>query len=256
MNAQAARSHANPVLDRIKSNRLFGTAEQNFVALQTFTRIDRTLAQAEASSGYPPYLNGGYDDGDSIGQSTSKEVSGRSAEMVIEDFNNGPKEYHPSTVANDNGPAEGKSFPQLSKAGRFKFNADGIICGYRLNKEPLAGDDIWVDRNHHKFPENVVTARDSWPKKGRFAPGKTRLGAVPDDAEPWEHRTFIGWAKARMSPEHFEAVYDATAGLGFGKIGEAAGFTGKQADAVGKDRVKAGLLSLSRLFAEWDDQDG
>lgn len=242
----AARSHTTPVLDRLKAGRLFPTPEASLAALRAFLRFDATIGEAEADSCYPRWLEGTADTEDYAGQAPSREVQGRSAERVIADYDDGPLELHQPVrlhvPANDNFGALDAVTTSPSRAGRYMFDQAGIVIGYRLNKESMAGGDVWVSSHHPKFPDNVATPRHA---SGERSQATTAL-------DTFDARSTVSWLKFRMSPEHFEAIYDATAGLGFGAIGEASGYKGKQAEAVGKDRVVCGLSRLVGLFAEYD----
>jgi hypothetical protein len=247
------RSHSSAVLDRAKSGRLFRSSEENITAARTINRLDQVIGSAESDPTYTRAEEGQYsrrsddDDGDDIGGHAIVEVEGRSAEKILEDFDNGPVIFH--NPASDH--------PQPYQHGRFRFNGDGIIIGYRLNREANSDDirNTWVSPGHPRHPDNVATPRDRKARDTRGPkPGKTSAADIVTPAnDSFDSRSCVKWLKARMAPEHWEAVYDVTAGLGFGEIGTAAGFTGKQAEAVGKDRALCGLRTAARLLAEWDD---
>jgi hypothetical protein len=257
------RSHVNPVMDRAKSGRLFDSPFDNLLAVRTLNRMDELLSRAESENAYPKWLDGKADYGDYFGQGDTVECEGRSAEKIVEDYFNGPMVMHERAVAvipgKDLGaPPIERAYCSTAQSGRFKFNQAGIIIGYRLNKQPLQGDDIWVDRHGKKYPDNAVNPRQ---RKQRDLRLRDEGRTYADDLAPavndnFAERATIAWIKQRMSPGHFDAVYDATAGQGFGAIGQAAGFTGKQADAVGKDRVRCGILAAARLLEEYDLADG
>ncbi|MBM7045228.1 hypothetical protein [Rhizobium lusitanum] len=252
-NDNEPRSHSAPITARAKAGRLFSSAEENILAVRTINRMDALLAAAESDQTYTTTefgsISSDVEDCDdwALGPAIV-EVAGRSAERVIEDFHNGSVAYHDQKEPSD--------YPPLYIHGRFKFNVDGIIIGYRLNREKREDDrDIWVSKSSPKFPDNVATPRDRATTDHRgIQPGKTSSVEIVTPAnDNYDSRSCITWIKARMAPEHYEAVYDTTAGLGFNEIGVAAGFSGKQADAVGKDRVICGLRQAARLLAEWDD---
>lgn len=223
--------------------------------------MDGLLARAESENAYPGWLDGKADWDDYAGQSPSVEVEGRSAESLIADYFSGPVAVHERKVASvvgKDGTHVERAFCSTAQSGRFKFDPAGIIIGYRLNKRPMAGGDIWVEKRSRKYPDNVTTPRDKKQKDHRLSnPARTSADSfAPPANDNFDARSCLKWLRARMATEHYEAVYDATAGLGFGAIGEAAGFTGKQAEAVGKDRVRCGLQTAARLLIEWDDADG
>ncbi|MDX8521309.1 hypothetical protein [Mesorhizobium dulcispinae] len=264
------RGHVNPVMDRAKSGRLFDSPADNLLAVRTLNRMDELLSRAESENAYPKWLEGKADHEDYFGQDESVECEGRSAEKIIEDYFNGPMAMHERAVAAIPGKEIGKDqygLPEFSppieraycstaQSGRFKFNQAGIIIGYRLNKNPLNGDDIWVERHGKKYPDNAVNPRQKKQRDPRLRDeGRTYADDLAPSAanDNFAERATIAWIKERMAPGHYDAVYDATAGQGFGAIGRAAGFSGKQADAVGKDRVRCGVLAAARLLEEYDD---
>jgi hypothetical protein len=256
------RSHTSTVLDRAKSGRLFQSPEENITAARTINRLDQIIGSAESDPTYTRAEEGQYtrnsaeEDGDDIGGPAIVEVEGRSAEKIVEDFCNGTVKCHDARTVNVCGLPE-TVVAELYEHGRFRFNAAGTIMGYRLNREPNSDDmrNAWVSPGHPKYPDNVATPRDRKSRDPRGPkPGKTNAANIVTPAnDNFDARSCVKWLKARMAPEHFEAVYDVTAGLGFGEIGTAAGFAGKPADAVGKDRVLCGLRVAARLLAEWDD---
>lgn len=256
------RSHTNPVLDRAKSGRLFSSPDENITAARTIVRLDQIIGSAESDPTYTRAEEGQFtrpsedDDGDDIGGAAIVEVAGRSAEKHIEDFTNGTVkcfDAHPVRLPG----APEREVAELHEHGRFRFNAAGVIIGYRLNREPNGDDkrNTWISPNHPRYPDNVATPRDRKTRDPRGRqPGKTSATDIVTPAnDNFDARSCVRWMKARMAPEHFEAVYDVTAGFGFGDIGTAAGFSGKQAEAVGKDRVLCGLRTAARLLAEWED---
>lgn len=248
-----SRTHLNPIMGRAKSGRLFATPGQNLMAIRTLNRMDDILSKAESEGVFPGWLEGNvsFEDRDYCGQSSSRETQGRSAMRVIDDYFNGTLEC--ASNGNDR-----RSNCVVRTAGRFKFDANGIICGYRLNKSPKAGGDIWIRKDHKKYPDSIVTPRERSQRDSRVSkPGRISADRMAQAAnDNFDERSCLTWLKARMSPEQYEAVYDATAGLGFGAIGTNAGFSGKQADAVGKDRVLCGILNASQLLDDWDDLSG
>lgn len=245
------RTHVAPVMAKARAGRLFPSDFENLLAVRTINRMDEILAAAESDVTYSRAEEGqfarGDEDGpgDYIGQSPAVEVKGRIAEKLIEDFHNGPTEWHSEITP--------------SRHGRFKFNAAGIIIGYRLNRTHHDDDtrNTWVKPSHPKHPDNKATARFTARRDHRGeAPGKTSAHAIVTPAnDNFDARSCVTWLKARMAPEYFEAVYDVTAGLGFLEIGKQGGFSGKQAEAVGRDRVVSGLRQCARLLAEWDDEE-
>lgn len=254
------RSHVNTVLDRAKSGRLFLSPEENVTAARTINRLDQIIGSAESDPTYTRAEEGqftrssGEDDGDDIGGPAIVEVEGRSAAKILEDFCNGDVKCHPHH--------QSKTFPghevaELYEHGRFRFNAAGIITGYRLNRTQSVNGarNAWVAPSHPRYPDNVATARDSKTRDPRgIAPGRTSATDIVTPAnDNFDARSCVLWIKARMAPEHYEAVYDVTACRNFLEIGTDAGFSGKQAEAVGKDRVLCGLRTAARLLAEWDD---
>ncbi len=262
------RVHFNPVMARAKSGRLFDSPADNLLAIRTLNRLDALLARAESENCYPQWLEGRPDFDDYAGQDCSVECEGRSAEKIIEDYYNGPVRMHePVTstlpgryLGKDGngdpiyGPLIERTYCTTAQSGRFKFNQAGIIIGYRLNKSALGGNDIWVERTSEKYPDNVVTPRAKKKRNDRLAdPSVVRADDLAQPAnDNFSERATITWLKARMAPDHYDALYDATAGLGFGAIGQAAGYLGKQADAVGKDRVRCGVLMAARLLDDYD----
>jgi len=257
------RSHTNPVLDRAKGGRLFPSHDENLTAARTIIRLDQIIGSAESDPTYTRAEEGQFtrpseeDEGDDIGGAAIVEVSGRSAEKHLEDFTNGTVKCFPVRSVRLCG-APDREVAELFEHGRFRFNAAGVIIGYRLNREPNDEDarNTWVPPGHPRYPDNVATPRDRKTRDPRGRkPGKTSATDIVTPAnDNFDARSCVRWIKARMAPEHFEAVYDVSAGLGFGDIGTAAGFAGKQAEAVGKDRVLCGLRTAARLLAEWDDQ--
>lgn len=264
-NENFQHSHRAPVMARARSGKLFPSAEENLLAIRTLNRMDAILSAAESDVTYARAEEGQFtrrsqeDDGDDIGGPAIVEVSGRSAEKIIEDFTNGTVEcFSPRIVSLP--PFQGRDIPErevadLHEHGRFRFNEAGIICGYRLNRERHGNErDTWVKPSHPKHPDNVATPRDRKTRdpRGR-TPGKTSSGDIVVPAnDNFDARSCVTWLRARLAPEHFEAVYDATAGFGFLHIGTSGGFAGKQAEAVGKDRVLCGLRQIGRLLADWD----
>jgi hypothetical protein len=218
--------------------------------------MDAILARAESDNAYPKWLDGRADFEDEIGQDDTVECEGRSAGKIIEDYYNGPVAMHEKQTARivgTDGETIERAYCSTAQSGRFKFNQSGIIIGYRLNKRPMAGTDLWVDSTSTKHPDNKMTPRAKKKKDHRLHDGGRTY--ADDLAQPandnYADRACITWLKARMDPGHFDAVYDATAGQGFGAIGRSAGFNGKQADAVGKDRVRCGLMAAARLLDEY-----
>ncbi|XKM39554.1 hypothetical protein A4U53_025695 [Rhizobium ruizarguesonis] len=252
-----------PVMARAKSGRLFPSPEENLLAVQTLNRIDAILASAESDVGYARAEEGQYsrpsaaDEGDYIGGPAIVEVSGRSAGKILEDFTNGTVrcfDPHPLSLPC----APEREVAELREHGRFRFNDVGVICGYRLNREYHGSDqDTWVKPSHPKHPDNVSTPRDRKARDPRGQkPGKTAATDIVTPAnDNFDARSCLAWIKTRMAPEHYEAVYDATAGMGFLHIGTSGGFSGKQAEAVGKDRLLCGLRQAARLLIDWDTAD-
>lgn len=246
------RAHVAPVMAKARAGRLFPSQAENLLAIRTINRMDEILHSAESDPGYSRAEDCQFSrrdedgPGDYIGQSPSVEVKGRSAEKLIEDFWNGPAEWHSDLTP--------------SRHGRFKFNAAGIIIGYRLNRTHQDDEtrNTWVKPSSPKHPDNKVTARFSSRRDHRGeAPGRTQAHHIVTPAnDNFDAQTCVAWLKARMAPEYWEAVYDVTAGMGFLEIGKQGGFNGKQAEAVGRDRVVSGLRQCARLLAEWDDNDG
>ena len=261
------RGHTAPVIAKAKSGKLFQSLEENILAIQTINRLDAILAAAESDPTYTRAEEGQFsrrsvdDEGDYIGQSVTTEVAGRSAEKILDDFTNGIVAcFEPRTVRLPDGP-EGpipvRDIANLYEHGRFRFNEAGIICGYRLNRNHHGTErDTWVKPSHPKYPDNRATARDSRSRDPRgTSPGKTSATDIVVPAnDNFEPRSCVLWLKARMTPEHYDAVYDVTAGFGFLHIGQGAGFSSKQAEAVGRDRVLCALRQLARLFTEWDEK--
>jgi hypothetical protein len=245
------RAHVAPVMAKARAGRLFPSEFENLLAVNTINRMDGVFAAAESDPCYSRAEEGQFarsdedGPGDYIGRSPSVEVEGRSAEKLIEDFHNGPTAWHSEITP--------------SRHGRFKFNTTGIIIGYRLNRIHNGDEtrNYWVKPSSPKHPDNKVTPRYTARRDHRSeAPGKTNAHHIIVPAnDNFDARTCVTWLKARMAPEHFEAVYDVTAGHGFLEIGRSGGFSGKQAEAVGRDRVVSGLRQCARLLAEWDDVD-
>jgi hypothetical protein len=255
-NDNEQRSHRAPVMARAMAGKLFPSPAENLLAIRTINRMDLLLSAAESDVTYATidngYLSTEPEDGDNRATGPAiVEVAGRSAEKVLEDFANGPVICYPHPTF------EPKFDAPLHIHGRFKFNEDGIVTGYRLNREKRSSDarDAWVSTSSPKHPDNVATARDANVRDPRgIQPGKTMAADIVTPAnDDFDARSCVAWIKDRMAPEHFEAVYDVTAGQGFNAIGVQGGFAGKQADAVGKDRVLSGLRQAARLLAKWDD---
>lgn len=243
-------AHLNPVMAKARAGKLMPSPEQNLLAIRTLNRMDQVLAAAESDPCYSRAEEGQFASadedgpGDYIGQSPTIEVAGRSAEKLIEDFHNGPCTWHSEVTP--------------SKHGRFKYNAAGIIIGYRLNRTHHDDErrNTWVAPSHPKHPDNKATPRDAARGEREIAPGRTQAHDILTPAnDNFDARTCVTWLRARMAPELFDAVYDATAGQGFLAIGKQGGFSGKQAEAVGRDRVVTGLRQCARLLAEWADVD-
>jgi hypothetical protein len=259
-------THTSPVLARAKAGRLFKSDHENLVAVRTINRMDGILSAAESDVTYTRAEEGQYTrrsedcEGDDVGGPAIVEVAGRSAEKVLEDFTNGTVRCFGSRVVSLP-PFQGRDTPErevaeLSEHGRFRFTEAGIICGYRLNREHVSNDrDTWVAPSHPKYPDNVATPRDRKLRDPRgHKPGKTSATAIGTPAnDNFDSRSCVTWLRARMASEHFDAVYDVTAGFGFEHIGNQAGFSGKQAEAVGRDRVVSGLRHCAQLLSEWDD---
>ncbi|MQX19794.1 hypothetical protein [Sinorhizobium meliloti] len=270
------RSHVAPVMAKARAGKLFPSPEENLLAVRTINRMDAILSASESDPTYTRVEEGQYtrasaeDDGDYIGGPAIIEVAGRSAEKAIEDYYNGPMAMHRRAVARIPGKEIGRdehgcpvysppierAYCSTAQSGRFRFNEAGIIIGYRLNREYHGNHrDTWVKPNHPKHPDNRATPRDSKVRDRRSQqPGKTTATDIVTPAnDNFDARSCVAWLKARLAPEHYEAVYDVTAGLGFGDIGRMAGFSSKQAEAVGRDRVVCGLRQVARLLADWDD---
>jgi len=245
------RAHSAPVMAKARACKLMPSQAENLLAIRTINRMDQLLAAAESDPCYPPPEEGQIartdedGPGDYIGQSPTVEVAGRSAEKLIEDFHNGPCTWHSDITP--------------SKHGRFKYNPAGIVIGYRLNRTHHDDErrNTWISPSHPRYPDNRATPRDAARRDERdIAPGRTQAHDILTPAnDNFDARSCVTWLRARMAPEHFEAVYDATAGQGFLEIGKQGGFSGKQAEAVGRDRVVTGLRQAARLLAEYGEKD-
>lgn len=255
-------SHTAPVMARAKAGKLFASPTENLLAIQTINRMDQLLASAESDVTYTRAEEGQFtrphdgDNGDDIGGLAIVEVAGRSARKHLEDFTNGTvKCFDPRLVKLPDAPE--REVAELHEHGRFRFNQLGIVIGYRLNRKAHSEDarNAWVKTSHAKHPDNLATPRDRKIRDPRgVKPGKTAATDIVTPAnDNFDARACVAWLQARMAPEHYSAVYDVTAGDGFGRIGGSGGFSGKQAEAVGKDRVLCGLRQAARLLAEYDD---
>lgn len=139
-------------------------------------------------------------------------------------------------------PTDLELYTRGPRDGRLETQPDHLRCG-----------------NGGVFPREPEPAKLFWAGKPKCSPKAIGASDAAHQHMEREHRedskARLSFLRAHVPVELMKAAEMAATGSTMKAIGEEAGFKGKQAEAVGLDRVRLAVLALAAAYSAWDAGD-